>query len=167
VDTLSRPEWNPVYYHRADANGIGFDRTRTGSNAISQYAPQIARKLADPRTTPEKELLWFHHVPWDYRLKSGETLWDGLVQHYDRGVAKVQQKRRDWEALRPAIDPERFAQTEAFLKIQEKDAKLWRDACIAYFQSISRRPLPAGAAAPEHDLEWYKALKWPFPPGQP
>ena len=117
VSELARPEWNPVYYHKADARGIGFDRTRSGSNAIAQYAPALARRLADPATTPESELLWFHHLPWDYRLKSGETLWNGLVHRYDRGVAYVADMQRNWNSLRPLVDPERFAQTQAFLAI--------------------------------------------------
>ncbi|MDX3910750.1 MAG: alpha-glucuronidase family glycosyl hydrolase [Sphingobium sp.] len=167
VSELARPEWNPVYYHRADAEGIGFDRTKTGSNAIAQYAPALARRLADPKTTPERDLLWFHHVGWDYRLASGETLWNSLVQHYDAGVAYVGGMQATWSSLRPYVDPVRFAETEAFLKIQAREARWWRDACIAYFQAISKRPLPAGAAAPEHPLLWYKAQSFPHAPGNP
>ncbi|MEK7343584.1 MAG: alpha-glucuronidase family glycosyl hydrolase [Pseudomonadota bacterium] len=165
VSDLARPEWNPVYYHKADAAGIGFDRTKTGSDAIAQYAPQIAKILGSPRTTPERDLLWFHHVPWDYRLKSGETLWDGMVRQYDRGVAYVADMQRTWEGLRPLVDAERFAQTESFLAIQRREATWWRDASIAYFQSTNRLPLPAGAAAPAHDLNWYKAQRFPYAPG--
>ncbi|PHQ61234.1 MAG: alpha-glucuronidase, partial [Sphingobium sp.] len=167
ISDLARPEWNPVYYHKADATGIGFDRTKSGSNAIAQYAPPVAKMLADPKTTPEKELLWFHHLPWDYRLKSGETLWDGLVHHYDRGVAYVADMQKTWESLRPLVDPERFAQTKAFLKIQHREAKWWRGASIAYFQSIAKRPLPTGSDAPAHDLDWYKAQDFPYAPGNP
>jgi alpha-glucuronidase len=87
VADLKRPEWNPVYYHRADRNGIGFDRTRTGSNAVAQYAPALARRLADPATTPLTELLWFHHLPWNHTLPTGRTLWVELVHRYDRGDA--------------------------------------------------------------------------------
>ena len=165
VSDLARPEWNPVYYHKADARGIGFDRTKSGSNAIAQYAPALARRLADPATTPESELLWFHHLPWDYRLKSGETLWNGLVHRYDRGVAYVADMQRTWNSLRPLVDPERFAQTQAFLAIQHREAQWWRDASIAYFQSINHLPLPAGAAPPAHDLDWYKAQSFPYAPG--
>ena len=165
VSELARPEWNPVYYHKADANGIGFDRTKSGSNAVGQYAPTIAKMLDDPKTTPERELLWFHHLPWDYRLKSGDTLWDGLIHHYEHGVADVAQMRATWETLRPMVDAERFAETETFLTIQQREAQWWRDACIAYFQSVSKRPLPAGSAAPAHSLDYYKALKFPFAPG--
>lgn len=165
VSELARPEWNPVYYHKADARGIGFDRTKTGSDAISQYAPEIARRWAKPVTTPERDLLWFHHLPWDYRLKSGETLWDGMVHHYDRGVAYVADMQRRWDSLRPLVDAERFEQTQAFLRIQRREAQWWRDASIAYFGSVNRLPLPAGAAAPAHDLDWYKALSFPYAPG--
>ena len=165
VSDLARPEWNPVYYHKADAQGIGFDRTRTGSNAIAQYAPPVARTFAKPETTPERDLLWFHHLPWTYRLKSGETLWDGMIHHYDRGVDYVTRMQATWDSLRPYVDADRFAQTQSFLRIQEREAKWWRDACIAYFQSKSGLPLPAGAAAPEHDLPYYEALSFPYAPG--
>lgn len=167
VSELARPEWNPVYYHRADAQGIGFDRTGTGSNAIAQYAPELARRLADPKTTPERELLWFHHVGWDSRLASGKTLWNSLVQRYDAGVAFAEGMQGTWKSLQPYVDPARFAQTEAFLAIQAREAKWWRDACIAYFQSISKRPLPPGASPPAHPLEWYKAQRFPYAPGNP
>ncbi|WP_257557339.1 alpha-glucuronidase family glycosyl hydrolase [Sphingobium sp. CFD-2] len=167
ISELARPEWNPVYYHKADAQGIGFDRTRTGSNAIAQYAPPVARMLADPKTTPERDLLWFHHVGWDAKLKSGETLWNGLIRHYDAGVAYVAAMRRTWDSLRPYVDAERFAQTQSFLGIQHREAKWWRDASIAYFQTLSKRPLPAGTAPPEHDLNWYKSLAFPYAPGNP
>lgn len=167
VSELGRPEWNPVYYHKADATGIGFDRTRSGSNAIAQYAPPIAKRLAKPATTPERDLLWFHHVGWDDRLASGETVWDGLVRRYDRGVAAVGTMRQTWESLRPLIDPERFAQTQTFLTIQQREATWWRDASIAYFHSIAKRPLPAGSAAPTHPLEWYKAQTFPYASGNP
>ena len=167
VSELARPEWNPVYYHKADRQGIGFDRTRTGSNATGQYAPALAKLLDNPKTTPERELLWFHHLPWDYRLQSGETLWDGLIHHYDRGVETVAAMQRDWAKLKPQVDAERFAQVETFLAIQHREAQWWRDACIAYFQSVSGRPLPAGSAAPAHPLDWYKALSFPYAPGHP
>ncbi len=167
VSELARPEWNPVYYHKADRQGIGFNRTRTGSNATGQYAPALAKLLDNPRTTPERDLLWFHHLPWDYRLQSGETLWDGLIHHYDRGVETVAAMQRDWAKMKPQVDAERFAQVETFLAIQHREAQWWRDACIAYFQSVSGRSLPAGSAAPAHPLDWYKALSFPYAPGHP
>jgi len=167
IADLARPEWNPAYYHRADAQGIGFDRTKTGSDAISQYAPSLAARLADPRTTPESELLWFHHVPWAHRMASGRPLWDELVARYDAGVAHVGGMRREWDALRPLIDAERWEKTAAFLAIEERDARWWRDASLAYWMSLNGLPLPAGAAPPEHDLAWYKAQLHQYAPGDP
>lgn len=167
IADLARPEWNPVYYSRADRHGIGFDRTASGSNAISQYAPDMARILADPATTPERELLWFHHVAWDYRMASGGTLWAALVAHYDRGVAQVARMRRTWAALAPDVDAERFAKTATFLAIQEREARWWRDASLAYWISINGLRLPPGAAPPAHDLAWYEAQHFSHAPGSP
>ncbi|HET9863037.1 MAG TPA: alpha-glucuronidase family glycosyl hydrolase [Steroidobacteraceae bacterium] len=166
VSDLKRPEWNPVYYHRADANGIGFERGPEGSNAVAQYAPKVAASFADPKKTPENLLLWFHHVSWDRKMASGHTLWDELVRHYDHGVEVVRQMRHTWSGLQGRVDAARFAQVAAFLAIQEHEAQWWRDACVAYFQSISQRPLPAGSAPPAHPLEYYQSLKFPYAPGQ-
>ncbi|MCJ2184324.1 alpha-glucuronidase [Novosphingobium sp. 1949] len=166
IKDLARPEWNPVYYHRADASGIGFDRTRTGSNAIAQYSPEVARRLADPRTTPESELLWFHHLPWDWKMNSGETLWHALVAHYDQGVASVAAMQAEWDEARPLVDPERWQKTATFLAIQHREAQWWRDASLAYWMSLNHLPLPAGSAAPAHSLDWYEAQQFPWAPGQ-
>jgi len=166
VSDLKRPEWNPVYYHRADRGGIGFDRTATGSDAVAQYAPPISRRLADPATTPEGELLWFHHLPWDRRMASGRTLWAELVARYDRGVAYVAGMRRTWETVRPLVDAERWEKTATYLAVQEREARWWRDASIAYWTSVNGLALPPGTTAPEHDLAWYKARDFPRAPGQ-
>ncbi|WP_243693732.1 alpha-glucuronidase family glycosyl hydrolase [Sphingomonas sp. BK235] len=167
VSDLKRPEWNPVYYHRADRGGIGFDRTRSGSDAVAQYAPALAKRLADPATTPERELLWFHHVGWDRRMASGKTLWEELVAHYDRGVAAVGTMRASWDALRDRVDAERWGKTATYLAIQQREARWWRDASLAYWMSVNGRALPAGVAAPAHDLAWYKAQLFPHAPGHP
>ncbi|GAA4760856.1 alpha-glucuronidase family glycosyl hydrolase [Stakelama sediminis] len=166
VHNLSRPEWNPVYYNRADANGIGFDRSATGSDAIAQYAPHVAALFGSLNTVPDKDLLWFHHVPWTYRMRSGQTLWDSLIDHYDKGVATVAQMQRTWALLKPYIDKQRFDEETAFMEIQHHDALWWRNASIAYFQSLSKLPLPAGHAEPPHDLRYYEAIKTPYAPGQ-
>jgi alpha-glucuronidase len=166
VSDLQRPEWNPTYYHRADRNGIGFDRTRTGSNAVAQYARPVARRFADPNATGEDLLLWFHHLSWDRRMGDGRSLWETLVRRYDRGVADVTTMRRDWEQLRSRVDPERWEQTASALAVQEREAQWWRDASIAYFRDVSGRPTPAGVAEPAHDLDWYKAQSFPYAPGQ-
>src|SRR5208337_3109253 len=111
--------WTPPYYHRADAQGIGFERGADGSNAASQYAPPVAALFSDPRRTPEKYLLWCHHLPWDHRMASGATLWDELVIHYTRGVEYVAGMRQTWRGLAAFVDPERYAEVSAFLAIQE------------------------------------------------
>jgi alpha-glucuronidase len=167
VADLARPEWNPVYYHRADHDGIGFDRTKTGSNAIAQYAPPLARTYADPAKTPLTELLWFHHLRWDHRLSTGRTMWEELVQRYDRGVATVADMQRRWAALEPRIDAERWQKTATLLAVQAREARWWRDASLAYWMSLNRLPLPPGSAPPEHDLAWYEALSFPDAPGNP
>ena len=166
ISDLSRPEWNPAYYHRAGADGIGFDRGPKGSNAVAQYSPRVAARFADPRKTPENLLLWFHHVSWARKMASGRTLWDELVFRYDHGVETVRQMRRTWDAQAGRVDAERFTQVSAFLAIQEQEAQWWRDACIAYFQSLSKLPLPAGVAPPAHPLEYYQSLNFPYAPGR-
>jgi alpha-glucuronidase len=165
VADLERPEWNPVYYHRADAQGIGFDRTTSGSNAVAQYAPRLARELADIDRVPERYLLWFHHVDWQHRMPSGRTLWEELVARYDRGVAAVEQMNATWQTLEAHIDAQRFAQTRQFLAVQLREAQWWRDACVAYFQQVSGLALPAGARAPAQSLEYYQSLQFPYAPG--
>jgi alpha-glucuronidase len=161
----SRADWRPVYYHRADRDGIGFDRSRTGSDAVDQYAPALAAQFNDPRQTPEQFLLYFHHVPWNYRMRSGQTLWYELVAHYTQGVEQVKRMRETWRRLDGYIDEERYRQADVFLAIQEKEAQWWRDACIAYFQSISGLPLPGGYAAPPRQLKYYESLSFPYVPG--
>ena len=165
VDDLERADWNPTYYHRADRDGIGFDRTPGGSNAAGQYAPAIARCFAAIDCVPERYLLWFHRLGWDHRTRSGRALWDELVTRYSLGVAQVQAMRGTWRSLRPLVDAERFDEVDAFLAIQDKEARWWRDASIAYFQSKSGRPLPPGVAPPVNGLEHYKSRSFPHAPG--
>jgi alpha-glucuronidase len=160
-----RADWTPVYYHRADRNGIGFDRSPSGSNAVAQYAPPLAKEFGDVKQVPEQFLLWFHHVPWDYRMHSGRPLWAELVDRYTRGVEQVKQMRETWRGLGGMVDAERNAQVTAFLAIQQKEAQWWRDASIAYFQSINGRALPDGYAPPAHPLDYYEALTFPYAPG--
>ncbi len=165
VDGGPRADWTSVYYHRADSQGIGFDRSAGGSNAVGQYAPQVAEIYGDSARVPESLLLWFHHVPWDRRMRSGRTLWDELVGRYSRGVRQVRSMQDTWAALRDRIDPQRHRHVAAFLQIQHDEAQWWRDASVAYFQSLSGRPLPAGEQPPPHPLSYYQALQFPFAPG--
>jgi alpha-glucuronidase len=163
--SFSEPSWNPCYYNKADARGIGFDRTVSGSNAAAQYAPTVARCFADPKCVPDKYLLWFHHVPWGYRLRDDSTLWASLVDHYDRGVAEVETNRRVWAGLRPHVDQQRFSAVSADLDRQVLGARWWRDASIAYWQSLSKLPLPPGHSPPAHALSWYQAVHFDRVPG--
>ena len=165
VCNLARPEWNPCYYARADASGIGFDRTATGSNALAQYTPAAAALWSDPQTMDQRFLLWFHHEPWSFRLKDGHTLWDGLVLSYDRGAREAADMARTWATLSPYVDAQRFEMVSENLRVQVSEARWWRDASIAYFQSQSNLPLPAGVAPPEKPLSYYESLTFPYPPG--
>jgi alpha-glucuronidase len=161
-DTEPRDDWNSVYYHRADAQGVGFDRTASGSKTVSQYHPPVRDIFANLKTCPEAFLLWFHHVPWEHRMRSGRILWDELAMHYQRGVDWVRTTRKEWDTLAGAIDPQRHDDVTKKLAIQERDAAWWRDACLLYFQTFSKRPLPAGVEKPAKTLAEYKAksLAW-------
>lgn len=165
VNDLARPEWNPVYYHKADKNGIGFDRTATGSNALAQYSPEIAQYYGDLKTCPEEYLLWFHHLPWDYKMKNGKILWDNLGIKYQEGVNEVKNMITIWESAKPYVDAERHQEVAQLLNIQLKEAIWWKDACMTYFQTFSNLPFPKEMENPKHDLEYYKSLQFPFAPG--
>jgi len=160
-----RADWTSVYYHRADTAGIGFDRTVTGSNAVSQYFPPLNDIYNDLTTCPENLLLWFHHLPWDYRMSSGRTLWDELCYRYNEGALQAEGYKAYWETLEGKIDPEQYVHVLQLLKIQSKEAHWWRDACLAYFQTFSRRPFPSGIGKPDSTLEYYRGLKFYYVPG--
>lgn len=165
VSNLQRPEWNPVYYHKADSLGIGFNRTATGSNALDQYKPGARKLWEDPFTCDEKYLLWFHHVSWNHKMKSGRKLWDELCYRYNAGVDSVRWMQDVWNHQKNKLDTERFRQVEMLLSIQENEAKWWRDACLLYFQTFSNMPIPAQYEKPAHTLEYYKQLQFPYAPG--
>ena len=135
-----RADWSAIYYHRADASGIGFDRTTRGSDAVSQYRPPLRERWDGTATCPENLLLWFHRLPWDFRLASGGTLWEGLVRHYRRGADEAARMVKTWESLRGKVDDERHAAVLAKLRTQALDAAAWRDKCLRYFQQFSQRP---------------------------
>ncbi|KIO51583.1 alpha-glucuronidase family glycosyl hydrolase [Flavobacterium hibernum] len=165
VSNLSRPEWNPTYYHKADKNGIGFDRSKTGTNATAQYAAEGEKIFDNLETCPEKDLLWFHHVSWDYKLKSGQTLWNGMALKYQEGVNQVKEMQNTWSKTKKYVDSERYKEVEMLLAIQYKEAKWWRDACLLYFQQYSGKELPVGVEKSTQTLEYFKSLKFPFAPG--
>jgi len=165
LDEAERPEWNSVYYHKADSIGIGFDRTITGSNALSQYSIPVRNKFSSLYSCPENLLLWFHHVGWTYKMKSGRTLWDELCYKYYSGVDTVRKMEKLWSSLENKIDEERFREVSAKLKIQEREATWWRDACVLYFQTFSKMPIPQDLEKPKTNLEELKKIKWKYAPG--
>ena len=149
-----RVDWTPPYYHKADTLGIGFDRTHIGSDAVSQYHEPLASQFSDLSSCPEMYLLWFHHVPWNYRMKSGKTLWDELCYHYDTGVKQVRHFQTIWDAAKPYVDDSLFADVQSRLRRQARDAQFWKDACLLYFQQFSKQPIPLDIERPVHDLDY-------------
>lgn len=159
VKDLPRADWTSVYYNRADKNGIGFDRTKTGSNAVSQYFEPVASLFGHIESCPEKFLLWFHHVPWDYKMKSGKSLWEELCYTYYEGVEEVKQMQKKWDSLEGKMDSDRFKHVQSLFNIQVRDATEWRDACVLYFQTFSEMPIPEGLEKPAHPLKYYMNIK--------
>ena len=155
----ARADWLPKYYHKADAEGVGFDRTRNGSGNVDQYHEPLASLYNSIETCPEELLLWFHHVPWTHKMSSGRTLWDEICHRYDRGVKKVREYQAVWEKAKPYVDAERWEAVRAKLEIQESDARWWRDACVQYFGEFSGMPVPADVEQPERPLEELKKIK--------
>jgi len=153
-----RADWTSVYYHRADATGIGFDRTSTGSDAVAQYAEPLREVYGSLERVPEDLLLWFHHVPWDHRMASGRTLWNELTFRYCRGVNAVRDMQRTWNTLARFVDAARFEETRAFLEIQEQEAVWWRNASVLYFQTFSKRPIEDACGPPPFPLEHYTSI---------
>lgn len=132
-------EWCPVYYHKADTAGVGFDRTRTGSDAVSQYRAPYNEQYNNIETCPEEYLLWFHHVSWDYKMKNGKTLWQNLCAHYNRGVSETERFAAVWQTMRPYVDEERFNHVSRLMDVQVDNAKEWRNVCLGYFSAFSKQ----------------------------
>lgn len=132
-------EWCPVYYHKADTAGVGFDRTRTGSDAVSQYRAPYNDFYNNIETCPEEYLLWFHHVSWDYKMKNGKTLWQNLCAHYNRGVSETERFAAVWQTMRPYVDEERFNHVSRLMDVQVDNAKEWRNVCLGYFSAFSHQ----------------------------
>jgi len=137
-----RLDWSALYYHRADATGLGFDRTHTGSGAVDQYRSPLREQWSDPATCPEKLLLWFHRLAWDYRLRSGRTVWEELVRLYAQGAEEALELEASWKTLVGKVDDERHRAVADKLRQQAQDARAWRDKCLGYFQQFSGKPLP-------------------------
>jgi alpha-glucuronidase len=159
--TGGRADWTSVYYNRADSLGLGFDRTPAGSDAVSQYFPPLRQRFASRDSVPDDLLLWFHHVGWGERLRSGRTLWEELFRYYQMGIDTVAWMERTWEALAGRVDAERFDSVRAFLRIQGAEARWWRDASVLYWQTFSHRPIPEGYEQPRHPLAFFLQLRCP------
>ena len=155
----ARADWLPKYYHKADAYGVGFDRTRGGSGNVDQYHEPLASIYNNIETCPEELLLWFHHVPWTHPMSSGRTLWDEICFRYDKGVKTVREYQALWEDMKPYVDKDRWNTVKAKLEIQEHDARWWRDACIQYFGEFSGMPVPKEIEQPERPLDELKKIK--------
>ena len=148
-----RADWTPPYYHKADSIGMGFDRTLTGTANVRQYPEALCRLYNDINTCPENLITWFHHVPWDHKMKSGRTFWDELCHQYDEGVHEARRFLAVWDAMQPYVDTQRFSEVQRKLRIQARDAEWWRDACLLYFQTFSHRPIPQDMEHPVHNLD--------------
>lgn len=158
----ARPDWLPTYYHRADKEGLGFDRTTDGSDAVSQYPDSLAAVFNSIDSCPDEFLLWFHHVPWKYEMKSGRTMWDELCLHYQRGVDAARGFRDTWKDMSPYVDAERHAAVAHRFDIQASDAVWWKDACLEYFRTFSHMKYPAGVEKPRFSLKKLKKVKLPI-----
>ncbi len=134
-----RLDWTSVYYHCADTNGLGFDRSSSGSGATGQYFSPIRETFDNIDTCPEKYLLWFHHVPWDYKMNSGRSLWEELCYKYYDGLKYVDGMAKKWQTLEKCIDQELFSHVQNKLEKQKENAGLWRDTCTKYFRKFSKK----------------------------
>ena len=137
-------EWCPVYYHKADAKGIGFDRSSKGTDAVGQYPEPYRSQYDNIQTCPEEYLLWFHHVPWNYRMKSGSTLWQELCMKYNMGVAMVEVYRDYWHTSAKQYmksHEQEWQHTDSLLNVQLENAKEWRNTCLKYFQTFSKKDI--------------------------
>ena len=154
-----RKDWSPLFYHKAGPDGVGFDRTvATGSGATAQYNEPLASTYENIDTCPENLLLWFHHVPWDYKMKDGKTLWDELCYTYQHGIEDAADYIKIWEKVEPYVDNQRYQEVRTKLIRQAKDAMWWRDAVILYFQTFSNMPIPDDCYPAQHTLDELKQV---------
>ena len=162
----ARPDWMPSYYAKADREGLGFNRSSTGSNATGQYPAEYAKVLDNPETCPYDLLLWFHHVPWGKTIQhrcgdrvARESLWNALCHHYQHGLDEARAMQRDWDRCQGQIDADVFADIQRRLRIQTRDAQWWKDGCLLYFQTFSGLPFPDDVESAIHDLDKLRAIK--------
>jgi alpha-glucuronidase len=153
-----RPDWTAIYYHKGDSLGLGFNRTATGSNALALYKPEVQKQWGNPQTCPLDYVLWFHHIGWKQPLSTGRTLWNELCIRYYTGADSVLWMQKQWAQVQPQVDPAIYTDVAARLQTQRKEALWWRDACVLYFQTLSRQPIPAPLVPPTRTLAEVKSL---------
>ncbi len=155
-----RADWQPVYYHKADVSGIGFDRTvKSGSGATAQYPRQFGDMIENIGTCPDKYLLWFHHADWNHKCQSGRTLWNELCFRYQHGLEGARDMLRKWNSTEKHVDARLFTDIQKKMHTQVRDAEWWKDACILYFQTHSKQPIPDFVEPPVHTLNEVKAIR--------
>jgi len=137
-DRAPRPDWTATYYHQASPAGIGFDRSRRGDRAVEQYFPPVCELFDDIDRCPEKYLLWFHRRAWNYRMKSGRTLWDELCAKYHEGAQQAAALQTTWQSLAAKIDSRRHGEVAERLAIQVADSAKWRDQILKYFGRFAK-----------------------------
>jgi alpha-glucuronidase len=140
-DKAPRQDWTATYYHRADAHGIGIDRSTRGNNAVGQYFAPVQKQFDDIASCPQTLLLWFHRAAWNYKLRSGRTLWQELCDKYYQGHEQAAAMQATWDSLAGKIDPDRHRAVAERLAIQVADSAQWRDQCLQYFQRFSGMPI--------------------------
>lgn len=156
-----RADWTPPYYHQASDGGVGFDRTRSGSDAVSQYHEPLASQFNNAGTCPDNLLLWFHHLPWTHKMKSGKNLWEEMCQRYDTGVQQVRGFQKVWDRAAPYVDSTRFKYVQRKLRAQAVNAVLWKDAVLQFFQPYSHQPIPYNLERPVNNLDDIRAAEFP------
>ncbi len=158
LEKSARPDWTSLYYHRADSIGIGFNRTKTGSQALELYKPEVQNKWNKPKTCDLDYLLWFHHVSWNEKLSTGKTLWEELCHRYYSGVKEVETFQTEWQKCEGKINQTLFEDVKGRLAAQHRESLNWRDACVLYFQTFSKQALPSPLVKPKRSLEEMKEL---------
>ena len=138
----AREDWMPRYYHKAADDGLGFNRSSTGSNAVEQYQEPLKSLYDNPKLCPKEYVLWFHHLPWNYVFDNGNTLWNELCYHYTKGVSQVEDFQKTWASLKGKVSDPIYNEVAKKLEVQLDEAQWWRDGCLLYFQTFSKMELP-------------------------
>ncbi len=158
LEKSQRPDWTSIYYHQADSIGLGFDRTNAGSNALGLYKTEVQAQWNNPKNCDLNYLLWFHHIDWNQTLSNNKTLWEDLFFKYYNGVKKVEKMQSDWSKVKTNIDQQIFEDVNGRLARQRQEALNWRDACVLYFQTYSKMPIPSGYEKPSRTLTEMKEI---------